>query len=89
MASVKLNKKDLLDQLQAKLVLFKNKKLSQQEILDRCIEFTTRHLEEFIAEQVAPLALTPEKIDQILSHALTCELFFQDKSDDELIYGNE
>lgn len=39
MASVNLNKKNLLEKLQAKITLKLGKKLPQQEILDKSIEF--------------------------------------------------
>lgn len=87
MATVKLNKKELLEKLQAKLTLIRGKKISQQEILDKCIEFTEEHLEEFIKEKLKSPTLTQEKIKQILSNPIDCPIFFQDKSDDELIYG--
>lgn len=86
MANVKLKNKELLEQLQARLVLLKGKKISQQEILDKCVEFSEKHLEEFIQEKIEPPKLTPEKIKLILSNVYDGPIYFQDKSDDELIY---
>ena len=86
MANVKLKNKELLEQLQAKLVLLKGKKISQQEILDKCIEYSEQHLEEFIREKIEPPKLTPEKMDLIISNSFEGPVYFQDKSDDELLY---
>jgi len=49
MSSVKLNKKSLLEKLQAKITLRLGKKISQQEILDKSIEFAYNRLDEFIS----------------------------------------
>ena len=52
MANVKPKNKRLLEEFQAKLVLLKGKKISQQEILDKCIEFSEHHLKEFVNEKI-------------------------------------
>jgi hypothetical protein len=88
MANVKLKNKELLEKLQARLVLLKGKKVSQQEILDKCVEFSENHLEEFIREKIEPPNLTPEKIKLIISNVYDGPVYFQDKSDDELLYGS-
>jgi hypothetical protein len=87
MANVKLNRKDLLENLQARLILERQLKLTQQELLDKCIEFAVGHIDQFVIEKVARPPLTKEKLEKILSHAIDAELFDLDKSDDELIYG--
>jgi len=87
MANVKLRNKELLELLQARLVLLKGKKLSQQEILDKCIEFSENHLEEFIQEKIEKPKLTPEKIELIISNIYDGPIHFQEKSDDEILYG--
>ena len=87
MANVKLTKKDLLEKLQAKLTILKGTKLSQQEILDKCIEFSDEHLEDFINEKVIRKTLTPEKMKLILANPIDCPLYFLDKSDDDLLYS--
>ncbi|TFF89132.1 MAG: hypothetical protein EU549_01665 [Promethearchaeota archaeon] len=86
MANVKLKNKKLLEQLQAKLVLIKGRKISQQEILDKCIEFSDSHLDDFINEKIMPSELTEEKIKSILSNAIDCPVYYQEKTDDEVIY---
>ncbi len=88
MANVKLTKKDLLEKLQATLVLKEGKKISQQELLDKCVEFSNAHLEQFILEELQIPPLDPSKIMQILSHAVDDEVLHLEKSDDELIYGH-
>ena len=87
MANVKLTNKKLLEKLQAQLTLSQGKKLSQQEVLDKCIEFSEEHLDEFIKEKILPPLLTPEKKERILSNTINVPIYFKDKSDDELIYG--
>jgi len=87
MANVKLTKKDLLEKLQAKLTLLKGTKISQQEILDKCIEFSDEHIEDFINEKVIQKPLTSEKMAFILANPIDCPIYFLDKSDDELLYG--
>jgi len=86
MANVKLSKKKLLEKLQAQLTLLLGQKISQQELLDKCIEFSEQHIEEFLNEKLAPPQLTSEKIDRILSNAIDCPIYFKEKSDDELLY---
>ena len=87
MANVKLNNKKLLEKLQAQLTLIQGKKISQQELLDKCIEFSEEHIKEFVNEKISPPLLTPEKVKRILSNAIDCPIYFKGKSDDELIYG--
>jgi len=88
MVNVKLKNKQLLEKLQVRLELLMGKKASQQEILDKCVEFSEKHLEEFIREKIEPPKLTPEKIDLIISNIYDGPIYFQDKSDDDLLYEN-
>ncbi len=87
MANVKMMKKDLLEKLQATLTLREGKKISQQELLDKCVEFSNAHLEQFILEELQIPPLDAAKIKLILSHAVDDEVQHPDKTDDELIYG--
>jgi hypothetical protein len=86
MANVKLTNKKKLEELQAKLVLQKGRKISQQEILDKCIEFSDIHFQEFTEEQIDIPVLNKEKIDAILANTYRGKTYFKDKTDDELIY---
>lgn len=87
MANVKLKNKRLLEEFQAKLVLLKGKKISQQEILDKCIEFSEHHLKEFVNEKIDTPKLTPEKRERIISNTIDAPIYYPDKTDDEIIYG--
>jgi hypothetical protein len=86
MASVKMNKKELLDKLQAKITLKLGKKLTLQEILDKSIEFAYKRLDKFISEQLQSPKLSKEKINKIRSNTINSPLAHPKKSDDELIY---
>lgn len=87
MANVKLSNKSRLEKLQAKLVLLKGKKVSQQDILDKCIDFTDDHFEQFLSEQMDEPGLNKEKIQLILSNVCDCKTYDNEKTDDELLYG--
>ena len=87
MSSVKLNKKSLLEKLQAEITLKIGKKISQQEILDKGIEYVYNHLDDFILENLDSPKFTEELIERIINNAYDGELAYPDKSDDELIYG--
>jgi len=84
---VKLNNKSLLEKLQANITLKLGKKISQQEILDKSIEFVYNRLDEFISENLDPPKLTDEIIESIKKNAIDAPLEHPEKSDDELIYG--
>lgn len=87
MANVKIMDKRKLEELQAKLVLRNGRKLAQQDILDKCVEFSDTHLDQFIVEQVDTPQLTKEKISKILASSIKCETYYTELSDDELLYG--
>ncbi len=87
MSSVKLNNKSLLEKLQAEITLRLGKKISQQEILDKGIEYVYNHLDDFILENIDSPKITDELIEKIINNAYDGELAHPDKSDDELIYG--
>ena len=87
MANVKLSEKQVLEKIQAKIVLLKGKKISQQEILDKCILYSDSHFEAFILEEFDSPKLTDDKINQILSTTFKSGYNFPEKLDDELIYS--
>ena len=87
MANVKLSEKQVLEQIQAKIILVKGKKVSQQEILDKCILYSNKHFDRFLQEEFNSPELTQEKITQILASTFQSGYAFPDKSDDELIYN--
>ena len=87
MANVKLNNKRLLEKLQAEITLKLGKKMSQQELLDKSIEFTYNRLDEFFIENIDKPTLTNEFIESLKESASDAPLYHLDKSDDELIYN--
>jgi len=87
MANVKLNNKSLLEKLQAEITLKLGKKMSQQELLDKSIEFTYNRLDEFFLENIDKPILTNEFIESMKESASDAPLYHLDKSDDELIYN--
>ncbi|MHA1255324.1 MAG: hypothetical protein ACTSPS_06955 [Promethearchaeota archaeon] len=82
-----MNKKSLLEKLQAEITLRIGKKISQQEILDKSIEYVYNHLDNFILESLDSPKITDELIERIINNTCDGELAYPDKSDDELIYG--
>ncbi len=87
MANVKLNNKSLLEKLQAEITLKLGKKMSQQELLDKSIEFTYNRLDEFFIENIDKPTLTNEFIERLKESASDAPLYHLDKSDDEVIYS--
>jgi len=86
MANVKMNNKNLLEKLQAEIILKLGKKISQQEILDRSVDFVYKKLDSFIQEEISHPELTKEKIEKIKRNAINVQLSHPEKSDNELIY---
>ncbi|MHA1296848.1 MAG: hypothetical protein ACTSPH_09620 [Promethearchaeota archaeon] len=82
-----MNKKDLLDKIQAELTLRLGRKIAQQEILDKCVKFIYEHLDDFIINNFDHPKLTKEKLNKIKENVFTGKLYEMDKSDDELLYG--
>lgn len=87
MANVKLNRKALLDKFQAEILIDRGEKITQQELLDKCIEFCHEHFDNFISSKINQPKLTKEAMNRILENAVDCELHALEKTDDELIYG--
>ena len=87
MANVKLNNKSLLEKLQAEITLKLGKKMSQQELLDKSIEFTYNRRDELFLENIDIPLLTNEFIESMKESASDAPLYHLDKSDDELIYN--
>ena len=87
MANVKLNNKSLLERLQAEITLKLGKKISQQDLLDKSIEFVYKRLDEFVSEHIVHPPITNELIRRIKESAIDAPLEHIEKTDDELIYG--
>lgn len=50
MSSVKIENKEKLERLAAKILLKTGKKITQQELLAKCVQFTDERLEEFLID---------------------------------------
>lgn len=87
MANVKLNNKILLEKLQAEITLKLGKKISQQDLLDKSIEFVYKRIDEFVSEHIAHPLITDKLIKRIKENAIDTPLEHLEKTDDELIYG--
>ena len=87
-ANVKLSKKEMLDEIQAKLVLL-HQRLTQQDILDKSIEFVDRHFDNFVQEQVIAPKLTKDKLDRIKNSIYFGEILYPSFSNDDLLYGED
>ena len=87
MANVKLNNKILLEKLQAEITLKLGKKISQQDLLDKSIEFAYKRFDEFVSEHIVHPPITDELIKRIKENAIDAPLEHLEKTNDELIYG--
>ncbi len=87
MSNVKLTRKDILERIQAKIVVEHQLKITQQEILDKCLEFADLHWENFIREMIMLPPLSKEKLERILKGSLDVPLYELEKSKDEILYG--
>lgn len=87
MANVKLKDKSLLEKFQAEIVIKCEKKISQQELLDKSIKFAYNRFYEFIAENIDEPRLTKELVTRLKETASDAPLYHLDISDDELLYG--
>jgi len=57
-------------------------------LIEKCLIFSNTHIDELVSEKKKVLELTLELKKEILSGAQNCELYYLDKTDDELIYGS-
>ena len=87
MCTTELNNKILLEKLQAEITLKLGKKISQQDLLDKSIEFAYKRFDEFVSEHIAHPPITVELIKRIKENAIDAPLEHLEKTDDELIYG--
>ena len=82
-----MNKKALLEKLQAEMTLRLGKKISQQKILDKSVEFAYKRFDDFVIEVIEPPKITEDLIKRLKKNAYDGPLYHQDKHDDELLYG--
>ena len=69
MPVVKLKNKKLLEEIQAKLTLKFGKKFSQQEILDKSLEYLAKNLDQFVEEAFPFIEITPQRLKEIRESA--------------------
>ncbi len=86
MASVKLSKKLELERIQAKILLITGTKTTQQELLDKCINYVERNFDDFVEKEMETPHLTKKKIDWISKFATDSGYAHPELTDDELLY---
>ena len=69
MPVVKIKNKKLLEEIQAKLTLKLGKKFTQQEILDKSLEYLAENLDKFVEDSIPFIEISQERLNQILSSA--------------------
>jgi hypothetical protein len=88
MANDKINEKRLVEKIKARILLESGKKITQQDLIDKCISYSYNHFDNFMQEKIEIPKLSKEKIKKILDSAVEFEDHYPDKTDDELIYGS-
>ncbi|MBA7543850.1 hypothetical protein ES705_36192 [subsurface metagenome] len=86
MAVVKLRDKNKLDKLIAKLILRLGRKVSQQDVIDNCIDIASIHIAELEERFTEKSPLTQTQLNEILDMAENFE-YSTKGSIDEDIYG--
>ena len=89
MANVKLSEKSLLEKIQAKILLIQGEKITQQNLLDKCIEFVDNNFDMFLAEQISSPKMTQKKLNFILKQTVKSGYHQPEKTHDELLYGRD
>ncbi len=92
-SSVKIVDKERLDQLAAKILLKTGKKLTQQDLLGLCVQFTDEKLDEFIANILRASRVWDEEEIRSLGKRYISDLGEGTESlseeVDEVLYGDE
>lgn len=86
MSIVKLKEKEELDQLVAKITIKLGKKITQQEILDAIIKFSSNNIDQLLYFFKDNHQLTEKRVTEILLD-VTDEEYETKGSIDEDIYG--
>ncbi len=86
MAVVKLRDKNKLDKLIAKLILRLGRKVSQQDVIDTCIDIASLHISELEERFSEKSPLSQTQLEEILGMAENFE-YSTKGSIDEDIYG--
>jgi hypothetical protein len=87
----KLKNKKLLHRIQSLISLRLGKRVSEADILEKCILFAYKRIETFISEgfildNFNQPRLTKEIIERIRNNTIKGPLAHPEKSDDDLIY---
>ncbi len=88
MAVVKVKKKEELDKLVAQVTLRLGKKVSQQDVIDACIEFSKMHIEELEKQLTKKAKMSKKRMKEILEMAEEIE-YDENKTIDQELYGEE
>ena len=80
----RLNKDDRLDKIKKENLTLK---LEDQDILNQFNEFAELLIQVIVQENESPSELTEEKRKRILARASDYEDFYENITDDELLYG--
>ena len=80
----RLNEDDRLDKIKKENLTLK---LEDQDILDRFSEFTDSLIQVIVQENEDPPELTDEKRKRILARASDYDDYYENLTDDELLYG--
>ena len=86
MSIVKLKNKKLLEELQAKITLKIGKRISQQEILDRSLEYFAENLDQFIEDSFPFIEISPKRLKEIRDSASDIN-YHTSGNEDRDIYG--
>lgn len=87
MTSINQDMKEMLKALKKEFKSKTGKELTEQELLEKCLQFVYTHSNIFIEDKSHSSTLSKEKINKIISSARNDKLYYEYKSDDELIYG--
>ena len=86
MAVVKLTKKEELDQLVATLTLRVGKKVTQQDVLDACVNMGIVHLEELEALFGTKIKISKKRLQELLDSGESFDYETKGSIDEDL-YG--
>lgn len=87
MTSMSQNSEEMLEFLKKQFKLKTGEDLSEDELIQKCIQAIYQNSDILFKETSLNSTLTKEKLERIISSARDDMLYDEDKSDDELIYG--
>ncbi len=66
MVDLEISNKKLIDDIQKKLILRLDRKITQQETLDLCLKYSAKNFEEILALASSTPMLIPERAEKII-----------------------